>query len=205
MAQKSWRSNQSSDQYFIKAKKLGFRSRSVFKLKEINKKYKIITKEARILDLGSSPGGWSEYIANNHNVKSIIANDIQPMEPINKVKFILGDFTQNDIQQKITTLNNNHKFNLILSDISTKKTGNKVTDQYQFYNIANDVLEFSLNGLTSNGVLVIKVFIGHGFDDFKNDLDNCFEDVYVYKPKSSRPESKETYAIGKKIRYTQNL
>ena len=205
MAQKSWRSNQSTDEYFIKAKKLGFRSRSVFKLREINKKYKIIKKEARILDLGSSPGGWSEYIANNHRVKSLIANDIQLMESIDNVKFILGDFTKNDIQQKITALSNNHKFNLILSDISTKKTGNKITDQYQFYNIANDVLEFSLNGLTSNGALVIKLFIGHGFDDFKNDLGNCFEDVYIYKPKSSRPESKETYAIGKKIRYTQNL
>jgi len=205
MAQKNWRSNQSSDQYFIKAKKLGFRSRSVFKLKEINKKYKMIKKESRILDLGSSPGGWSEYIVNNHHIKNMIANDIQPMESIDEVKFIQGDFTKIDIQQKIISSNNNQKFNLILSDISTKKTGNKVTDQYQFYNIANDVLEFSLNGLTSNGVLVIKVFIGHGFDDFKNDLDNYFEYVYVFKPKSSRPESKETYAIGKKIRYTQNL
>jgi len=205
MAQKSWRSNQSNDEYFIKAKKLGLRSRSVFKLEEINKKYKVIKKESRILDLGSSPGGWSEYIANNHHVKSIIANDIQPMESIDNVKFIPGDFTKNDIQQGISALNNNHKFNLILSDISSNKTGNKITDQYQFYNIANEILEFSLNGLTSNGVLVIKVFIGHGFDDFKNDLDNCFEYVYVFKPKSSRPESKETYAIGKKIRYTQNL
>ena len=205
MAQKSWRSNQSNDEYFIKAKKLGLRSRSVFKLEEINKKYKVIKKESRILDLGSSPGGWSDYIANNHHVKSIIANDIQPMESIDNVKFIPGDFTKNDIQQEISALNDNHKFNLILSDISSNKTGNKITDQYQFYNIANEILEFSLNGLTSNGVLVIKVFIGHGFDDFKNDLDNCFEYVYVFKPKSSRPESKETYAIGKKIRYTQNL
>ena len=135
MAQKSWRSNQSSDEYFIKAKKLGFRSRSVFKLREINKKYKIIKKEARILDLGSSPGGWSEYIANNHRVKTITANDIQPMESIDKVKFIPGDFTKEEIQQEIIASNNNHKFNLILSDISTKKTGNKITDQYQFYNI----------------------------------------------------------------------
>ena len=78
------------------------------------------------------------------------------------------------------SLNNNQKFNLILSDISTKKTGNKITDQYQFYNIANNILEFSLNGLTSNGVLVIKVFIGHGFEDFKNDLDNYFENIYIY-------------------------
>ena len=205
MAQKNWRSDQSRDQYFIKARKLGFRSRSVFKLKEIDQKYKLIKKESRILDLGSSPGGWSEYISNNHLVKTIIASDIQPMESIDNVKFILGDFTDNETQQNIIQLNNNQKFNLILSDISTKKTGNKITDQYQFYNIANNILEFSLNGLTSNGVLVIKVFIGHGFEDFKNDLDNYFEDVYMFKPKSSRPESKETYAIGKKIRYTQNL
>ena len=179
MAQKNWRSDQSRDQYFIKARKLGYRSRSVFKLKEIDQKYKLIKKESRILDLGSSPGGWSEYISNNHNVKTIIASDIQPMESIDNVEFILGDFTKNETQQKIIQLNNNQKFNLILSDISTKKTGNKITDQYQFYNIANNILEFSLNGLTSNGVLVIKVFIGHGFDDFKNDLDNCFEDVYI--------------------------
>ena len=205
MAQKNWRSDQSRDQYFIKARKLGYRSRSVFKLKEIDQKYKLIKKESRILDLGSSPGGWSEYISNNHRVKTIIASDIQPMESIDNVKFILGDFTNNETQQNIIRLNNNQKFNLILSDISTKKTGNKITDQYQFYNIANNILEFSLNGLTSNGVLVIKVFIGHGFEDFKNDLDNYFENIYIFKPKSSRPESKETYASGKKIRYTQNL
>ena len=205
MAQKNWRINQSRDHYFIKAKKLGFRSRSVFKLKEIDRKFKIIKKESRILDLGSSPGGWSEYIANNRHVKTIIANDIKPMQSIDNVEFISGDFTEKDIQDAIIDLNDNKKFNLILSDISTKKTGNKITDQYQFYNIANNILEFSLNGLTSNGVLVIKVFIGHGFEDFKNDLDNYFENVYMFKPKSSRRESKETYAIGKKIRYTQKL
>ena len=205
MAQKNWRSDQSRDQYFMKARKLGFRSRSVFKLQEINKKYKIIKKESRILDLGSSPGGWSEFIANNHQVKTLIANDINSMVPIDNIEFILGDFTKNEIQQKIIKSNNNQKFNLILSDISIKKTGNKITDQYQFYNIANNVLEFSLNGLTSNGVLVMKVFIGHGFEDFKNDLDNYFEHIYMFKPNSSRPDSKETYAIGKKIRYTQNL
>ena len=205
MAQKNWRSDQSRDLYFIKARKLGYRSRSVFKLKEIDQKYKLIKKESRILDLGSSPGGWSEYISNNHRVKTIIASDIQPMESIDNVKFILGDFTNNETQQNIIRLNNNQKFNLILSDISTKKTGNKITDQYQFYNIANNILEFSLKGLTSNGVLVIKVFIGLGFEDFKNDLDNHFENVNIFKPKSSRRESKETYAIGKKIRYTQKL
>ena len=93
MAQKNWRSNQSRDQYFIKARKLGLRSRSAFKLKEIDQKYKLIKKESRILALGSSPGGWSEYISSNHSVKALVANDIYPMESVDNVEFISGDFT----------------------------------------------------------------------------------------------------------------
>ncbi len=205
MAQKNWRKNQSKDSYFITARKLGYRSRSVFKLIEINKKYNILKKESLILDIGSSPGGWSEFIVGNCQIKNLVANDIQLMKPIDDVKFIHGDFTEDSVKKQIKSSNNNKKFNLILSDISTNKTGNKVTDQYQFYNIAENILEFSINGLTSNGVLAIKVFMGLGFDDFKNDLSHFFEHVYIFKPKSSRAESKETYAIGKKIRYTQNL
>ena len=109
MVQKNWRINQSRDHYFIKAKKLGFRSRSVFKLKEIDRKFKMIKKESRILDLGSSPGGWSEYIANNRHVKTIIANDIKPMQSIDNVEFISGDFTEKDIQEGIVELNANKK------------------------------------------------------------------------------------------------
>lgn len=205
MAQKNWRKKQSEDSYFITARKLGYRSRSVFKLIEINKKYNILKKESLILDIGSSPGGWSEFIVSNYQIKNLVANDIQLMKPIDDVKFIHGDFTEDSVKKQIKSSNNNKKFNLILSDISTNKTGNKVTDQYQFYNIAENILEFSISGLTSNGVLAIKVFMGLGFDDFKNDLSHFFEHVYIFKPKSSRAESKETYAIGKKIRYTQNL
>jgi len=205
MAQKNWRKNQSKDSYFIKARKLGYRSRSVFKLIEINQKYNILKKESLILDIGCSPGGWSEFIVGNYQIKNLVANDIELMKPIDEVTFIHGDFTEDSVKKQIKSSNNNKKFNLILSDISTNKTGNNVTDQYQFYNIAENILEFSINGLTSNGVLVIKVFMGLGFDDFTNDLNHFFEHVYIFKPKSSRAESKETYAIGKKIRYTQNL
>jgi len=205
MAQKNWRTNQSKDNYFIKARKLGYRSRSVFKLIEINKKYNILKKESLILDIGSSPGGWSEFIVGNYQIKNLVANDIQLMKSIHEVTFIHGDFTEDSVKKQIKSSNKDKRFNLILSDISTKKTGNKVTDQYQFYNIAENILEFSINGLTSNGVLVIKVFMGLGFDDFANDLRYFFEHVYIFKPKSSRAESKETYAIAKKIRYTQNL
>ena len=95
----------------------------------------------------------------------------------------------------------NKKFDLIISDMSPNKTGNKVSDQYKFYNIADSILEFSQNGLMSKGMMVMKVFIGHGFEEFKSDLRENFETVIYFKPKSSRKESRETYVIAKNIRY----
>ena len=126
------------------------------------------------------------------------------MELIPGVHFVLGDFTSDSIQEKILNVNTG-KFDLILSDISNNKTGNNVTDQYSFYEIANNILEFSKTGLTSSGVLVIKIFVGLGFEEFKKEMDQTFKYVNIFKPRASRPESKETYAIGTKIRYTQNI
>ena len=204
MSSQHWRKNQSKDKFFSKSRKLGYRSRSVFKLDEINRKYKILKKPESILDLGSTPGGWSNYVSEKTKLKHIVANDIEPMKPIPGVHFILGDFTSESIQEEILKFNKS-KFGLILSDISNNKTGNNVTDQFSFYEIAKNVLEFSKIGLTSRGVLVIKLFIGLGFEEFKKDMDQTFKEVNIFKPNASRPESKETYAIGTKIRYTQNI
>ena len=202
MTSQHWRKNQSKDKFFSESRKLGYRSRSVFKLDEINRKYKILKKPESILDLGSTPGGWSNYVSEKTKLKHIVANDIEPMKPIPGVHFILGDFTSESIQEEILKFNKS-KFGLILSDISNNKTGNNVTDQFSFYEIAKNVLEFSKIGLTSSGVLVIKLFIGLGFEEFKKDMDQTFKEVNIFKPNASRPESKETYAIGTKIRYTQ--
>lgn len=204
MSSQHWRKNQSKDKFFSESRKLGYRSRSVFKLDEINRKYKILKKPESILDLGSTPGGWSNYVSEKTKLKHIVANDIEPMKPIPGVHFILGDFTSESIQEEILKFNKS-KFGLILSDISNNKTGNNVTDQFSFYEIAKNVLEFSKIGLTSSGVLVIKLFIGLGFEEFKKDMDQTFKEVNIFKPNASRPESKETYAIGTKIRYTQNI
>ena len=204
MSSQHWRRNQSKDKFFSESRKLGYRSRSVFKLDEINRKYKILKKPKSILDLGSTPGGWSNYVSEKTKLKHIVANDIEPMKPIPGVHFILGDFTSESIQEEILKINKS-KFDLILSDISNNKTGNNITDQFSFYEIAKNVLEFSKIGLTSSGVLVIKIFIGLGFEEFKKDLDQTFKEVNIFKPNASRPESKETYAIGTKIRYTPNI
>ena len=204
MSSQHWRKNQAKDIFFSKSRKLGYRSRSVFKLDEINRKYKILNKSKSILDLGSKPGGWSNYVFEKTKLNRIVANDIKPMKPIPGVYFILGDFTNQSVQEEILKVNKS-KFDLILSDISNNKTGNNVTDQFVFYEIAKNILEFSKTGLTSNGVLVIKIFIGLGFEEFKKDMDQMFKYVNIFKPNASRPESKETYAIGTKIRYTQNI
>ena len=196
-----WRSRQNQESYFKKSKALGFRSRSTFKLIEIDTKYRILNPFISILDLGSSPGGWSQYSANKLNDKvTVIASDIIPMEKIDNVEFILGDFRKYETQKMILKGNSMNKYDLIISDISPAKTGNNVTDQYHFYNIANEILEFSKKGLKSNGTIVMKVFMGLGFEEFNKELKRMFNKTAFFKPKSSRSESAETYLIASTIR-----
>ena len=196
-----WRSHQNQEPYFKESKKQRFRSRSTFKLIEIDNKFKIVKPFISILDLGSSPGGWSEYSINKLNGKgTVIASDLVSMEKINNVEFILGDFLKYDIQKAILNENSMNKFDLIISDISPTKTGNKVTDQYHFYDIANEILEFSKKGLKSNGKIVMKVFMGLGFESFNMESKKMFKKTTFFKPRASRSESVETYLIASTIR-----
>ena len=196
-----WRSRQNQESYFKKSKILGFRSRSTFKLIEIDSKYRILKPFVSVLDLGASPGGWSQYSMSKLDGKgTVIACDIVQMEKIDNVEFILGDFRNNKTQTKILQANTMKKFDLMISDISPTKTGNNVTDQYHFYNIANETLEFSKKGLKSNGMLVMKVFMGLGFEEFTKESKLMFKKTIFFKPKSSRSESTETYLIASTIR-----
>ena len=196
-----WRSRQNQESYFKKSKTLGFRSRSTFKLIEIDNKFKILQPSISILDLGASPGGWSQYSAKKLNDKAtLIALDILPMEKIDNVEFILGDFQKHEIQKMILKRNSMNKFDLIISDISPTKTGNNITDQYHFYDIANEILEFSKKGLKSNGTIVMKAFMGLGFERFNKESKEIFKKTTIFKPKSSRSESTETYLIASTIR-----
>ena len=202
MAKEHWRQKQSLDKYFLESKAKGFRSRSTFKLEEIDKKINLFKSNVSVLDLGSTPGGWSQYITKkNHKRLNLIANDINFMENINGVPFIQGDFTKKNIQNLILAQNNDNKFNIILSDISPNKTGNKVTDQYIFYDLVKSILEFSKIALINDGKIIIKVFHGLGFEDFTRDCRETFETVKFFKPNACRKDSKETYMIGQNIRY----
>ena len=196
-----WRSRQNEESYFKESKKQKFRSRSAFKLIEIDNKFRILQPFISILDLGASPGGWSQYSLSKLNDKGIlIASDLLPMEKMDNVEFILGDFRKYETQEAILYGNSMNKFDVIISDISPSKTGNKVIDQYHFYNIANEILEFSKKGLKSNGTIIMKVFMGIGFEEFNKELKKMFNNTTFFKPKSSRSESVETYLIASTIR-----
>jgi len=153
------------------------------------------------LDLGCSPGSWSDYIVNELSNKGrVISVDVSVMKPIANVDFILGDFLNESIQNAILNKMSGKKFDLIVSDISPNKTGNSITDQYYFFQIADEILEFSKKALKSKGSLVMKVFVGLGFEEFVNDSKLIFRDTIYFKPKSSKPKSKETYLIASSIR-----
>jgi 23S rRNA (uridine2552-2'-O)-methyltransferase len=201
MTNNHWRKSQTEDFFIRDSKRKGYRSRSVFKLQEIDRKYRIFKNVESVIDIGSCPGGWSEFSRKKIKSGIILAVDITEMDPIDGVTFIHGSIEEKGIQENALKKNNNKKFELIVSDMSPNKTGNKVSDQYAFYNIADSILEFSKNGLITRGTLVMKVFIGLGFEEFKSDLNKVFESVNYFKPKSSRQESRETYVIAKNIRY----
>ena len=201
MSNRHWRKSQSEDFFIKDSKRKGYRSRSVYKLSEIDQKFNIFRNVKTVIDIGSCPGGWSEYSIKKIRSGKLLAIDITEMEPIDGVSFIQGNIQDQILQEKLFEEIGNKKFDLIISDMSPNKTGNKVSDQYKFYNIADSILEFSQKGLMSKGIMVMKVFIGHGFEEFKSDLRENFETVKYYKPKSSRKESRETYVIAKNIRY----
>ena len=201
MSNRHWRKSQSEDFFIKDSKRKGYRSRSVYKLSEIDQKFNIFKNVKTAIDIGSCPGGWSEYAIKKIRSGKLLAIDITEMKPIDGVSFIQGNIQDQILQEKLFEEIGNKKFDLIISDMSPNKTGNKVSDQYKFYNIADSILEFSQKGLMSKGMMVMKVFIGHGFEEFKSDLRENFELVKYFKPKSSRKESRETYVIAKNIRY----
>ncbi len=201
MSNRHWRKSQSEDFFIKDSKRKGYRSRSVYKLSEIDQKFNVFKNVKTAIDIGSCPGGWSEYAIKKIRSGKLLAIDINQMEPIDGVSFIQGNIQDQILQEKLFEEIGNKKFDLIISDMSPNKTGNKVSDQYKFYNIADSILEFSQKGLMSKGMMIMKVFIGHGFEEFKSDLRENFETVIYFKPKSSRKESRETYVIAKNIRY----
>jgi len=191
---RTWVIKQHRDQFFKKAKVLGYKSRAAFKLIELNKKFNFIKKNSNLLDIGSTPGGWSQVASKIITNGKILAIDITPMEKLNNVIFFNNDFSDEKVQDKILKTFND-KIDIIVSDMAENTTGNKTVDSIRTNSLCADVISFSLRALTKKGSLVCKLFMGEEFLEVKNLAKKNFKNVDFFKPESSRSESKETYII----------
>ena len=188
----SWKIKQHRDQFFKKSKTLGYRSRAAFKLIELNEKFKFIKSNSKLLDIGASPGGWSQISSKIVTSGQILSLDIEKMEPIKNVSFIQCDFLDEKTSQKISSFFGEN-LDIILSDMAANTTGNKSLDCIRTNELCAQVIEFSSKNLKPNGVLVSKLFMGEDFIEVRKLAKSMFKKVQFYKPQSSRNESKETY------------
>jgi len=198
---KNWLKEHFDDPYVKLAQEAGYRSRAVFKLQEINDKDHILKAGRSVVDLGSAPGGWSEYAREIlPDSTPILALDILEMEPVEGVTIIQGDFTEESVLNKLLETLNGQKINLVLSDMAPNISGMKAIDQPKAMYLAELALDFCQKSLTSNGDFLVKVFQGEGFDDYLQSLRNHFRKVVVRKPKASRPRSREVYLLAREYR-----
>ena len=195
---KNWINKQKRDLYVRLSKKEGYRSRAVFKLKELDEKYKILKNGISLIDLGAAPGSWSQYAAKKIKNGKILSIDTQHIEKIENTFQIIGDFTDTSYQNKIKNYFKN-KVDVILSDMAANTTGNKYVDSIATGELCISAIEFSREILNSKGIFVSKIFMGASFNDVVNKAKNTFKEIRIYKPKASRKESKENFIICKNI------
>ena len=201
MRSKTWNKEHADDLYVQRARKEGWRSRAVYKLEEIDKKYNLIHQGMNIVDLGAAPGGWSQYVAKKVGKSGkIIAIDVLDMDAINNVNFIKGDFTEQDIYESLRELVGQNPIDLVLSDMAPNISGINSVDQPKSIYLAELAAEFSFEVLAPDGSLVVKLFQGAGFDDYVKMLRSKFSKVLIRKPEASRSRSREMYALATHIK-----
>ncbi len=193
-----WMQEHFDDEYVKKAQAMGYRSRSTFKLVEIQQKDKIIKPGMNIIDLGAAPGGWSDFACKIVGKKNkVIGLDLLAIDPIEGVDFIQGDFRENDVLEELMRVLDGAPVDLVMSDMAPNISGNKAMDQPRSIYLAELALDTAQTVLTNGGTFLIKMFQGTGFDEYKKGVAKCFSTVVIRKPKSSRPRSKEVYILAK--------
>jgi len=196
---KNWINKQRRDIYVRQSKIEGFRSRAVYKLKEINQKFKILKNGQSILDLGGAPGSWSQYLSKNLKNAKLLTIDLLEIEEIKDVKIIHGDFTEEKYKNEIKNFFN-HKIDLVISDMAVNTSGNKNLDAMVTGELALNAMNFSLEVLKINGQFVTKIFMGSSFNEIVSNSKKYFKETNVFKPPSSRKDSKETFIISRNLR-----
>ena len=196
---KNWINKQRRDIYVRKSKLEGYRSRAIYKLKEIDDKFKIIRNGIKVVDLGSAPGSWSQYLSEKSKNSKILSIDLKDIDKIKNVTHMIGDFLD-EKNQKIISNFFEDKLDLIVSDMAVNTTGNKNLDAISTGELSINAMKFAARNLKQNGIFVSKIFMGSTFNEIVENGKKNFKEVKVYKPPSSRKDSKESFIICKKIR-----
>jgi len=196
---KNWIIKQKRDIYIKQSKLEGYRSRAVYKLQEINKKFKILNNGINIVDLGAAPGSWSQFISRKFKNSKIVSIDLKEMEEIKNIYQIKGDFTD-DVQQKKIIDYFGDRIDVVISDMAVNTTGNKNLDSIVTGELSIEALNFSTNTLKKQGCFVSKIFMGSSFNEIIKIAKKKFKEVSIYKPPASRKDSKESFIICKYLR-----
>ena len=196
---KNWVNKQRRDTYVKQSKIDGYRARSAYKLIEIDEKFKIFKGGISIIDIGAAPGSWSQYAAKIAKSGRLISIDLKEMEPIGNTLQIHGDFTEQETQDEIMKHINN-KVDVVMSDMAVNTTGIKNIDSIQTGELCKEAMVFAKDILKVNGFFISKIFMGGTFNEIVAEGKKYFKEVKVFKPKSSRKDSKESFIICSKLR-----
>ena len=196
---KNWINKQKRDIYVRQSKVDGYRARSAYKLIEINEKFKIFKGGMYILDIGAAPGSWSQYVSKIVKNGKIISVDLKKMEKIKNNIQIKGDFTTQETQDDIKNYLDKG-FDVVMSDMAVNTTGIKNIDSIQTGELCKEAMNFSRDVISNNGFFISKIFIGSTFNEIVALGKKIFKQVKVFKPKSSRKDSKESFIICKSLR-----
>ena len=196
---KNWVNKQRRDTYVRQSKVDGYRARSAYKLIEIDEKFKIFKGGMYVVDIGAAPGSWSQYASKVVKSGKIISIDFKEMEKIENTIQIKGDFTKNDIQNKIKD-HINKKIDVVMSDMAVNTTGIKNIDSIQTGELCMEAMIFSKEVISEKGFFISKIFMGGSFNEIVALGKKIYKEVRVFKPKSSRKDSKESFIICKNIR-----
>jgi len=196
---KNWIIKQKRDIYIKQSKIEGYRSRAVYKLQEINNKFKILKNGINVVDLGAAPGSWSQFISRNFKNLKLVSIDTKEMEEIENTHQLKGDFTD-ELQQKKIIDYFGKKIDLVISDMAVNTTGNKNIDSIVTGELSIEALNFSTNTLKKQGSFVSKIFMGSSFNEIVQNAKKIFKEVYIFKPPASRKDSKESFIICKYLR-----
>jgi len=197
---KNWVNKQRRDTYVRQSKVDGYRARSAYKLIEIDEKFKIFKGGMSVIDIGAAPGSWSQYVSKTVKNGKLISIDLKDMENIKNTIQIKGDFNEHDVQMKIKSNLNNKEPDVIMSDMAVNTTGIKNIDSIQTGELCKEAMIFSKDIISKNGFFISKIFMGSTFNEIVALGKKIFKEVKVFKPKSSRKDSKESFIICKNLR-----